>query len=169
MSKARTLLYKLIAFVASLGRVCWLRGAGFSLLSRGFSARPRAHCCGVLLSGTLSARDVGSRSTPHGFAYCKSSRQQRVGSPAGRYLSLSALPVLCRSSPGTALVSSRTGSSQQSLALWLRLAPSATPQCLPISDVRRVYIVDSFIARDPQHNAHTTSLFLTLSGHTFSG
>ena len=40
---------------------------------------------------------------------------------------------------------------------------------LPHLDVRHVYLVDSFIVRDPQYNVHTTSLILTLSGHTFSG
>ncbi len=54
-------------------------------------------------------------------------------------------------------ISSRTGSSQQSPAPWLRLAPSATPWCFPISDARRVYLVDSFIALGSQPNAHTTS------------
>ncbi len=42
-------------------------------------------------------------------------------------------------------VSFHSGSSQQSPALWLLLAPSATPRRFPISDVRRVCIVDSFI------------------------
>ncbi len=74
--------------VASLGLVGVLRGAGLSMLSRGFAARPRARCFfGVLYFRAHSQRETWvSRSTPHGFAYCKSSREQRVGSPAGRYL-----------------------------------------------------------------------------------
>ncbi len=55
-------------------------------------------------------------------------------------------------------VSFHSGSSQQSPALWLRLAPSATPRCFPMSDARRVYVVDSFIACDPQLHAHTKLL-----------
>ncbi len=116
----------------------------------GFLARLRSRSlCGVLLFlGTLSARDVGSSSTPHGFTYYKSSREQRVGSPAGQCLgcwsSLLFVSVLVSRSLGLRF-SFRTGSSQQSPALWLLLAPSATARCFPISEVRRVYVVDSFI------------------------
>ena len=130
------------------------------------SAHLRARIAAFFMGHTLSERC--GYSTPHGFAYCESSSERWIGSPAGQYLS-SSLLVLCQSSPGTALVSSHTGSPQQSPALCLRLAPSATPQCFPISDARRVYLVDLFIARGPQYNVHTTSLILTLSGHTFSG
>ena len=38
----------------------------------------------------------------------------------------------------------------------------------PHLDVRSVYLVDSFIARGPQYNTHTTSLIPTLLDHTFS-
>ena len=100
-----------VAFALRLWGVVWfgLHVAGLFLLSRGFSfvGSPLRARCGVLYSGTLSARDVGL-STPLGHS-----------------------PVF--------------------------------------SHVRRVYLVDSFITRDPQYNAHTTSLILTLSGHTFSG
>ncbi len=141
---------------------CVVKGVFFRL------ARLCARCFGVLYLGTLSERDVGSLSTLHGFAYCKSSRERRVGSPTGQYLgcacvlSLVFVPVRLR-------VSSRTGLSQQSPALWLRLAPSATPWCFPISDARRVYLVDSFIAGYPQLNAHTNHPSRTSYGHTFSG
>ncbi len=108
---------------------------------------------------------MGSRSMPHGFAYCKSSRERRVGSPAGQYLGcvcvLSLVFILVSRLLGLR-VSSRTGSSQQSPTLWLRLAPSASPWCFAISDARRVYLVDSFIACDRQPNAHTKSLVLHL-------
>ena len=46
------------SLVASMGFGVGLHGAGLSSLSRGFSAHLRAHCCGVLLLGTLSVRDV---------------------------------------------------------------------------------------------------------------
>ncbi len=104
-------------------------------------------------------------STPHGFAYCKSSREQRVSSPTGQHLMFSSSHPMsvvtwdCASSFAPTRLS-RTPHSH---------CDSATPRCFPISDVRRVYLVDSFIARDPQYNAHTTSLIPTLSGHTFSG
>ncbi len=132
------------------------------MLSRGFAARPRA-CCffGVLYFRAHSQRETWvSRSTPHGFAYCKGSREQRVGSPTGQYLRWAVyllLFVLVSHLLGPR-VQSRTGSSQQSTTLWLRLAPSATPWCYPMSDARRVYLVDSFIVRGSQSNAHTKSL-----------
>ena len=124
-------------------------------------AHPHARC-GVLYSDTLSARDVGGG----GVAVIPrptSLLTARVLVNGG-----SALPRVS-TCPSPRRISYHTGSSQQSPALWLRLAPSATPWCFPMSDARRVYLVDSFIARDPQYNAHTTSLVLTLSGHTFSG
>ncbi len=154
------------------------RGAGLG----GFVARLRTRTRSFVdLGHTLSERRDSH--TPHGSAYCKSSRERRFGSPAGQQssswevcgcvvlapppsLSLSCLLV---SRPLGLRVSSHSGSSQQRPALCLLLAPSATPRCFPMSEVRRVYIVDSFIARDPQYNAHSTSLIPTLSGHTFSG
>ena len=92
------------------------------VLSRGFGslALPCA-LLGVLYSDTLSARDVGFWSMPHRFAYCKSPRGRRFGSPAGQYSFL----VLRQSVPSP-------GSSQQSPAPWLRLALLATPRCFPI-------------------------------------
>ncbi len=143
-----------------LGLGCASRVLG----SGGFRlAHPRARCS-VLYSDTLSARDVGSRSTPHGFSYCESSCERWVGSPEGQYLSSrppSVVPGIARPSPRR-LVSAGPR------------APTATrplghSPVFPHLDARRVYLVDSFIARNPQCNAHTTSLALTLSGHTFSG
>ncbi len=74
----------------------WLWGLGSGCAAQlslcclgGFLARLRSHSlCGVLLSGyTLSERrGFCVLSTPHGFAYCKSSRERRVGSPAGQCL-----------------------------------------------------------------------------------
>ncbi len=52
-------------------------------------------------------------------------------------------------------LSLHSGSSQQGPAPRLVLAPSATPRCSPISEAKRVYIVDSFIVA---HNAQSTSL-----------
>ena len=134
--------------------------------SRGFRlAHPRARaCCGVLYSDTLSERDVGSRTTLHGFAYCESSSERWVGSPEGQYLSSRPPSVV----PGIAHLSSHR------LVSAGPRAPTATRPLgqslvFPHLDARRVYLVDSFIARNPQCNAHTTSLALTLSGHTFSG
>ena len=161
--RARSLVASTLGFVGlgcCASRVSYCCLGGFRL------TRARAH--GVLYSGTLSAREMGLVPCPTG------SLTARVLGNDGSALPwvstcLSPLLILCQSSPGTALVSSRTGSSQQSPVLRLRLTPSATPQCFPISDAMRVYLVDSFIARGPQYNAHTTSLILTLSGHTFSG
>ncbi len=127
----------------------------------GFLARLHLRSlCGVLYSGTLSERDVGTRSTPHGFAYCKSSRERRVGSPAGQYLgcawyflscsSSSVVPWDCASRLAPARLSRAPRSGCDS-------PPSATPWCFPISDARRVYLVDSFIACDAQPNTRTKS------------
>ncbi len=85
------------------------------MLSRGFSFDwlTRARCCGVLYLGTLSEREVGSFSMPHGFAYCKSSREWWVGSPAGQYLGLSLRIRPRQSSPGNVrLVSQRLVSAE---------------------------------------------------------
>ncbi len=120
-------------------------------------------------------------STPHGSAYCKGPNGRRVGSPAGRqpsypgslfsyFCACSRAGVSCPvvSSPlfislvyllaGRPLglrLSLHSGSSQQGPAPWLVLAPSATPRYSPISEAKRVYIVDSFIVA---HNAPSTSL-----------
>ncbi len=103
-----------------------LAGRVRRVLSRGFCWLSCAHACAsAFFIQTLSERRGAS--TPHGFAYCKSPRGQRVG-----FLWVSTLPssFLChRLGPR---VHSLTGSSQQSPAPWLRLAPSATPQRFPI-------------------------------------
>ncbi len=126
-------------------------------LSRGFGSSVRAHLFPfVRFQGTLSARGPTGRVTPHGSAYCKGPSGRRVGSPAGQQLSswegggvgvvvVFSLSYLLLACPLGLRVSFHSGSSQQSPAIWLLLAPSATPRCFPISQVRRVYIVDSFI------------------------
>ncbi len=102
----------------ALGLWWWLRCAGLNVLSRGFFrlAVLHAHCLGVLYLGTLSARDVGSHSMPHWFAYCKSSRERRIGAPAGQYLGCACVILRVRPrqlSPGTArLVSHRLVSAE---------------------------------------------------------
>ncbi len=152
--------------VASLGLVVspWVCVMGLG--SRGFHLahlRVRVRC-GVLYLDTLSERDVGSRSMPHGFAYFGSSSERWVSSPEGQYLSSRPLLV----APGIALLSShRLVSAGPRTPTATR--PLGHSLVFPHLDARRVYLVDSFIARNPQCNAHTTSLALTLSGHTFSG
>ena len=88
--------------------------------------RARTHAFRRSLFGYTLSERRGPCSMPRGFAYCESSRERWFGSPAGQHLSSPPL-ILRLSSPGTALVSSHTSSSQQSPTLWLRLAPSATP------------------------------------------
>ncbi len=115
----------------------------------------------ALFGHTLSERRGGVRcSTPHGFAYCESSSEWWVGSPAGQYLSLL---VLHQSSPGIARPLSHRLVSAETRALTATRPLGHSP-AFPHLDVRRVYLIDSFIAHDPRHNAHTTSLVLTLSG-----
>ena len=106
----------------------------------------------VRSQGTLSAR--GATVTPHGSADCKSPNGRWVGSPVGQQPSswesgvggvVSSSSSLLVCSPLGPHVSFHSGSSQQSPTLRLLLAPSATPRCFPIPEVRRVYIVDSFI------------------------
>ncbi len=78
------------------------------------------------------------------------------------------LLVLHLSSPGIArLLSHRLVSAEPRALTATR--PLSYSLVFPHLDVRRVYLIYSFIARDPQHNAHMTSLVLTLSGRTFSG
>ena len=153
-------LWRLWGWWYALGmRVAGLGSRGFRL------AHPcaRAHC-GVLYLDTLSERNGGCRSTPHGFAYCGSSSERWVGSPEGQFLS-SRPPLVA---PGIALLSSHRLVSAGPCAPTVT-RPLGHSLVFPHLDARRVYLVDSFIARNPQCNAHTTSLALTLSGHTFSG
>ncbi len=118
----------------------------------------------VRCQGTLSAR--GATVTPHGSSYCKSPNGRRVGSPAGQQPSswegggvVFVVFSLLVCSPLWPRVSFHSGLSQQSPALWLLLAPSATPRCFPISEVRRVYIVDSFIVA-PKRSLDITRFLL---------
>ena len=78
------------------------------------------------------------------------------------------LLVLHQSSPGTARPLSHQLVSAEPRALTATRPLSHSP-VFPHPDVKRVYLVDSFIARNPHNNAHTTSPLLTRSGHTFSG
>ncbi len=152
--------------------ILWRRSLGFgwrwsriAVSSRGFCslALPCA-CFGVLYSDTLSARDVGLFPRPTGSL---TARVLVNGGSALPRVSTSLL-VLRQSSPGIARLFSH----------WLvsagPRAPAATRPLglslvFPHLDVRRVYLVDSFIARNPHNNSHTSSRALTLSGHTFRG
>ncbi len=144
------------------------------MLSRGFSGSPaRVQLLRrSLFLGTLSARDVGSRSTPHGFAYCKSSREQRVGFPAGQCLgcfvfsypssSSSVVPWDCTSRLAPARLSRapRTGCDSPPRPL-----PGVSPcqtQGVSISLTRLLLVI---------HNLTLTRNHSSLasSGHTFSG
>ncbi len=78
------------------------------------------------------------------------------------------LLVLRQSSPGIACLLSHRLVSAEPLALTAT-RPLGHSLVLAHLDLRCVYLVDSFIARDPRHNAHMISLALTLSGHTLSG
>ncbi len=156
--------------MASLSGVLGVRVARHgSFSSRGFSfvGSPACAHCGILYSDTLYVRDVGVP-RPTGLL---TARVLVNGGSALPQVStrLLLLPVLRRSYLG--LRSSPLAPAHLSRAprSGCDSPASATPRCFPISDARRVYLIDLFIARDPQYNAHTTSLFLTLSGHTFSG
>ncbi len=116
----------------------------------------RAHCS-VLYSDTLSVRDVGCVCVIPCPASLLTARVLVNGGSAPPWVSIYPLSSLVSRHPGLC-DSSCTGSSQQSPALWLRLAPLATPRSFPMSDARHVYLVDSFIAHDPQSNTHTKSL-----------
>ncbi len=134
------------------------------VLSRGFLALPRARF-GVLYSDTLSARDVvGSVPRPTGSLTV---RVLMNGGSALPRVSTSLL-VLHQSSPGTARPLSHWLVSAEPRTLTATRPLGHSP-VFPHLDVKRVYLVDSFIARNPHNNAQTTSLALTLSGRTFSG
>ena len=136
-------------------------------LSRGFRwlALPRA-CTrsSAFFIWTHSQREtwVCISSTPHGFAYCKSPRGQRVGSPVGQYSSL----ILRQSMSGTArpfphrLVSAEIRTQAATHPLGHSLA-------FPHPDERHVYSVDSFIRSAWQDNTHTKSHALFLAIYHF--
>ncbi len=126
----------------------------------------RGHC-GVLYSDTLSARDVGGWGVIARPTGLLTVRVLVNGGSALPWVSTSLL-VLRQSSPGIARLLSHWLISAEPRALTAT-RPLGHSLVFPHLDIRRVYLVDSFIARDAQHNAHTTSLVLTLSGHTFSG
>ncbi len=133
-------------------------GVGFLVIGSPACALRRSY------SDTLSARDVAPISMPHGFAYCKTPRGQRVGFPAGQYSFL----VLRQSSPGTARPFLHQLVSAGPCAL-AATRPLCHSPAFPHPDERHVYFVDSFIGRTSQNNAQTKSLALTSIGQTFSG
>ncbi len=148
-----------------------MRGAGLSMLSRGFSlgwltcARAAAFIIRV-----HSQRETWVHvATPHGFDNCKSSREQRLGSPAGQYLgSVSSYPSSsvvtwdCASSFAPARLSRAPRPGCDSPP---RPFPGVSPcqkQGVSISLTRLLLVI---------HNTTLTRhhSFLTPSGHTFSG
>ncbi len=152
--------------MASLSGVGWgSRVAGLS--SRDFFVRWLSHTrFGVLYSDTLSARDVSFVLVPRPTGSL-TARVLVNGGSALPQVSTSLL-VLHRSSPGAARPLSHRLVSAEPRALTATRPLGHSP-VFPHPDVKRVYLVDSFIARNLHNNAHTTSLVLTLSGHTFSG
>ncbi len=146
---------------SEVGVARWVLSKGFCL------ALPRVRF-GVPYSDTLSARDVSFVLVPRPTGSLTARVLANGGSALPR-VSTSSL-VLRQSSPETA----------RPLSHWL---VSAAPHALtgtrpfghspvfPHPDVKRVYldIVNSFIARNPHNNAHTTSLVITPSCHIFSG
>ncbi len=165
--KSRTSPQRRICGVPASGVWYRLRCAAHSVLSRGFLVRLRSRSLCVVLyfwvhsqremwvpvphpTGSLTARVLGnSRSAPpHVSVFgCLSS------------ILFASILVL---SPLGLRISPRTSSSQQSPMPWLRLAPSATPCYFPMSDARRVYFIDSFVAGGSQLHAHTKSPVLHL-------
>ncbi len=142
-----------------------LSGVGVArwVLSRGFLALPCVRFS-VLYSDTLSVRDVGLVPRPTGSL---TARVLVNGGSALPRVSTSLL-VFRPSSPGSARPLSHQLISAEPRTLTATRPLGQSP-AFPHLEERRVYLVDSFIAHDPQHNAQTTSLALTPSGHTFSG
>ncbi len=152
-------------WVTSCGVTLWGWGQVARLvLSRGFCLALQRARFGVLYSDTLSARDMEFVPCPTGSL---TARVLVNGGSALPWVSTSLL-VLRQSSPGTARPLPHRLISAEPHALTVTHPLGHSP-VFPHPDVKRVYLVDSFIARNPHNNAHTTSLILTLSGHTFSG
>ncbi len=146
----------------------WSRIVGLSHL--GVFVRCLSRACALqrsLFRNTLSERRGGGGSViPHPTGLLTVRVLVNGGSAPPRVST--SFPVLRQSSPGIAhLLSHRLVSAEPRALAATR--PLGRSLVFPHLDVRRVYLVDSFIARDPQYNAHTTSLILTLSSHTFSG
>ena len=130
------------------GFICWISRVRFGDLIRTHSQRETWGECLFPM--------------PYRFAYSDSSSEWWVGSPVGQYLFPSRPSSIvtwdCASTLSLRLVSAEPRALTATRPLGHSLV-------FPHLDVRRVYLVDSFIARDPQHNTHTTLLALTLSGH----
>ncbi len=149
--------------VTSLSGLVWWSRVG-SCLGGFVGWLSRARASAFFYSDTLSARDVGLLPRPMGSL---TARVLVNGGSALLWVSTS-LPVLRQSSPGTARPLSHRLVSAEPRALTATRPLGHSP-VFPHPDVKRVYLVDSFIARNPHNSAQTTSLVLTLSGHTFSG
>ncbi len=129
-------------------------GRASRVLSRGVLALPRMHF-GVLSFGHTLSERRGIISMPHGFAYCESSSERWVGSPAGQYFLPRPSSVVTWDCAST-LTPPRLSRAPP---LYCDSPPWPIP-AFPHRDVQHVYFVDSFIARVPQNNAQTTSLAL---------
>ena len=122
-----------------MSRVCVVHRTSHAGLSRGFCwlsrIQPR-----FSFSDTLSKRHGSLRSTPHGFAYCKSPSGRRFSSPAGQYSSL----ILHSSVSGIARPFPFRPVSAEPRAL-AATCPLGHLPVFPHPDERHVYFVDSFI------------------------
>ncbi len=132
-------------------------------LSRGFGWLSREIRIGVLYSDTLSARDVAFGPRPTGSLTATVLGDN--GSAPPRVSTLTSSSVSRCLGP---CVRSFTGSSQQSPAPWLTLAPSATPRRFPI---QKKGMSTSLTRLFGVHQDRTTltrnhTLSRTLSGHT---
>ena len=120
-------------------------------------ALPLARPWRSLFGHTL--RERRGWSTPHGFAYCKSPRGRRFGSPVGQYCSL----VLRQPVSGIACPFPHRLVSAEPRAL-AATRPLGHSLAVPHPYERHVYFVDSFIRWTTLRPNHTLSP--TLSGHT---
>ncbi len=128
----------------------WERGASLTVLSRGFSGSPARAASSPFFIWVHSQRE---KWVPVPRPTCSlTARVLRNSESAPPQVSIrgvcSSPSRVRQSSPETAhLVSHRLVSAEPSALDVTR--PSDTPRCFPMSDARRVYLVDSFIAYDP--------------------
>ena len=162
----RALAQVALAYLVVSGTFCF-PGITSGTFSPGLVSKYRGRAPkGAIFVWTHSQRETWGVSFPHPTGSLTTRVLMNGGSAPPR-VSTSFL-VLHQSSPGTV----RPLSHQLILAEPRALTstrPLGHSPAFPHRDVKRVYLVDSFIARNPQTNAQTTSLALTLSGHTFSG
>ncbi len=154
--------------MASLGLVVvWgLRIAGLFRLGVFLSlAHPRARVAAFFIR-THSQRETWGIIVPRPTGLLTATVLVNGGSALPRVSTCLLVPH--QSLPGIARLLSHRLVSAEPRALTATRPLGHSP-VLPHLDVRRVYLVGSFIARDPLYNAHTTSLIPTPSGHTFSG